>query len=37
MRLGETNEQKIHDFYSRNDRYVRGRIAMYNPDKNEDV
>lgn len=33
MRLGETNEQKIHDFYSRNDQYVRGRIARYNPDK----
>ena len=37
MRLGETNEQKIHDFYSRNDLYVRGRIARYNSDKNEEV
>ena len=37
MRLGETNEQKIHDFYSRNDRYVRGRIARYNSYKNEEV
>lgn len=36
MRLGETNEQKIRDFYSRNDQYVRGRIARYNPSKNEE-
>ena len=36
MRLGETNEQKIRDFYSRNDQYVRGRIARYNQDMDEE-
>lgn len=32
MRLGETDVRKMNEFYARNEQYVRGRIARYNPD-----
>lgn len=32
MRLGVTDIRKMNEFYARNEQYVRGRIARYNPD-----